>query len=85
MKLRPLATVFLFSPPTAANCSRRHRRTLSPTAKTLSPTTKNQPQRAGLLYLRLSITRLTALFLPQARLSLSPRALNLFIQTPSSR
>ncbi len=37
MKLRPLAIVlFLFSPVTAANCSRRHRRTLSATTKKTS-------------------------------------------------
>ncbi|CAN5567433.1 hypothetical protein BH20ACI3_BH20ACI3_43120 [soil metagenome] len=78
MKLRPLAIVlFLFSPVTAANCSRRHRRTLS-------ATTKKPASMAGFLYLRLSLTRLTALLLPPAPLPPTPRSIQLTIQTPSS-
>jgi len=78
MKLRlPAIVVFLLSPATAASCSRRHRRTLSATAKKPASV-------AGFLYLRLSMTRLTALFLPAARASHTPRSLQLTIQTPSS-
>lgn len=82
MKLRLLAiVVFLFSPAIAANCSRRHRRTLSATAK-------KPASGAGFLYLRLSMmlsmTHLLALFLPAAPLSRSPRSFQLTIQTPSS-
>jgi len=39
---------------------------------------------AGSFYLRLSLTRLTALFLPAASLCRSPRSLQLITQTPSS-
>ncbi len=78
MKLYPLAiVVFLLSPATAASCSRRHCRTLSATAKKPASV-------AGFLYLRLSMTRLTALFLPAAPLSRTPRSLQLTIQTPSN-
>jgi hypothetical protein len=84
MKLRLLAIVVsLLSPATAANCSRRLRRTLSANCPTLSATTKKPASMAGFLYLRLSMTRLTALFLPAAPLSRTPRSLQLTIQTPS--
>ncbi len=77
----PPIVVFLLSPATAANNSRRHRRTLSATAKKPASV-------AGFRYLilsmMLSMTRLTALFLPAAPLSRSPRSLKLIIQTPSS-
>jgi hypothetical protein len=74
MKLYPLAiVVFLLSPATAANCSRRHRRTLSQItktlsalAKTLSPFTKKPASLAGFLYLILRNIRRTAPFLPAA-------------------
>jgi hypothetical protein len=78
MKLRlPAMVIFLLSPVSAAICSRRHRRTLSATAKKPASV-------AGFLYLRLCITRLTTLFLSAAPLSLSPHSLKLIIQTPSS-
>jgi hypothetical protein len=80
----PPIVVFLLSPATAANNSRRHHRTLS-------ASTKKPASLAGFLYLRLSMTRLTALFLrassrtlPAARASYSPRSLHSTIQTPSS-
>ena len=78
MKLRQPFVVVTIVPATAANNSRRHRRTLSATAKKPAAT-------AGFLYLSLSMTRLATLLLPTARLSLSSRALKLIIQTPSSR
>lgn len=77
MKLTRPAFVVVTIVPTAANNSRRHRRTLSATAKKPASV-------AGFLYLRLSITRLSAPFLPATRLSLRPRARNLIIQTPSN-
>jgi hypothetical protein len=59
MKLHLLAIVTsLLSPAIAAICSRRHRRTLSATAKKPASV-------AGFLYLSLSITRLITLFLPR--------------------
>jgi hypothetical protein len=79
MKLRqPAFLVVTIVPATAANNSRRHRRTLSATAKKPASV-------AGFLYLSLSMTRLATLLLPTARLSHSSRALKLIIQTPSSR
>jgi len=78
MKLPPLAiVVLLLSPAIAAHCSRRQRRTLS-------ATTKKPASLAGFLFLRLSITRLTALFLLPARASHTPCSLQLFMQTPNS-
>jgi hypothetical protein len=85
MKLRLLAmVVLLFSPATAAHCARRHCRTLSANCPTLSATTKKPASLAGFLYLTLTLTRLTALFLPAARASHTPRSLLLIMQTPSS-
>jgi len=82
MKLPSLPIVlFLFSPATAAHSSRRHRRTLSATAK-------KPASLAGFLYLRLSKmlskTPLAGSFPPAAPLSRSPRSLHLIIQTPNS-
>ncbi len=93
MKLpRFTMVVVMIVPATAANCSRRHGRTLSRITKTrsaitksLSASTKKPASVAGFLYLRLSITRLSAPFLPATRLSLHPRARKLIIQTPCSR
>jgi hypothetical protein len=91
MKLHPLTlAVLLFSPAIAALC--RLGRTLSRITKTpsaitksLSASTKKPASLAGFLFLRLSLTPLTALFLPLARVSHTPRSLKLTIQTPSSR
>ncbi len=82
MKLPRFTMVVLtIVPATAANCSRPHGRTLSATAKKPASV-------AGCLYPMLSKilskTSPTALFLPQARLSLRPRPRKLIIQTPSS-
>jgi hypothetical protein len=79
MKLTlPAFVVVTIVPATAANNSRRHRRTLSATAKKPASV-------AGFLYLTINIPRLTPLFLPPAPLSRSPRSLHFTIQTPSSR
>jgi hypothetical protein len=91
MKLRlPAIVPLLFSPATAAHCRlgrtlSRITKTRSAITKSLSARTKNPASVAGFLYLRLSITRLSAPFLPATRLSLRPRARNLIIQTPSNR
>ena len=60
MKLQPLAlVVFLISPPSAANFSRRHCRTLSAAAK-------KPASRAGFLFLKLNLTLRFAPFLSLA-------------------
>jgi hypothetical protein len=69
--------VFLLSPTTAANCFRRHCRTLSPTAKKPASV-------AGFLFLRLIFSRLPPLFLLLAAPSYPSYLLNLITQTPSS-
>ena len=51
----PAMVLFLFSPASAANSSRRHRRTLSATAK-------KPASLAGFLFLKLNLSRLAALF-----------------------
>jgi hypothetical protein len=69
MKLHLLAMVlFLLFPTTAAYCSRRHRRTLSASAKKTASV-------AGCLSLRLNISRLAALFFLPPRFN--PRFLSL--------
>jgi len=83
MKLRlPLFLLFPLSPATAANCSRRHRRTLS--AITKKP--------ASLGWLPLPYAHQNAQhdfhagsFSSRGPLSRSPRSLQLTIQTPSGR
>lgn len=78
MKLQLLAIVFLFlSPATAANSSRRQRRTLSATAK-------KPASMAGFLSLRLDFARLLAHSLPNRKASRLSRFLQLITQTPSS-
>lgn len=62
MKLQPLTIVlFLISPTTAANCSRRH-------CRTLSTTQKKPASLAGFLFLTLYIIRLIAHLPPAAQL-----------------
>jgi hypothetical protein len=78
MKLPPLTIIVsLLCPPTAANHSRRHCRTLSVSAKKPASV-------AGFLYLRLSISRLTAPLLHAAPASHPHPSLKLITQTPSS-
>ena len=62
MKLQQLAiVVFLISPTSAANCSRRHCRTLSATAK-------KPASLAGFLFLKFNLTLPFALFPPWPQL-----------------
>ncbi len=78
MKLPLLAmAVFLLSPTTAANCFRRHCRTLS-----ASP--KKPASLAGFLFLKLNLCRLPSLSLPLATPSHPPHISSLITQTPSS-
>jgi len=78
MKLRLLMmVVFLLFLVTAANCSPRH-------CRTLSATTKKPASLAGFLYLGLTFSRRTALFLPATSLSCRRRSFQSTIQTPSS-
>ena len=78
MKLQPLAlVVFLMSPPSAANFSRRHCRTLSAAAK-------KPASRAGFLFLKLNLCRLPSLFLTLAAPSHPSHISSLITQTPSS-
>ncbi len=78
MKLQPPAIVVSFmSPPSAANCSRRHCRTLSATAK-------KPASLAGCLSLKLNLTLRFAPFLSLAPPSLQSHLLNLITQTPNS-
>ncbi len=82
MKLPPLTTpVFLFSPATAVNSSRRHgnalsriTKTLSATTKLWSPTTKKPAPLAGYHYPTLCRSRRPA----------AAPALHSIIQTPTS-
>jgi hypothetical protein len=77
MKL-PLAIVFLLlSPPTAANSSRRYRRTLSATAKKPASV-------AAFLSLRLDFAHLLTHSLPDRLVSPTSPLLKLITQTPSS-
>jgi hypothetical protein len=75
--LLPPFVVFLSAPTAAANSSRRHRRTLSASAK-------KPAALAGFLYLILSIAHHNGSFPSRNPLSRSPRSLHLLIQTPSS-
>jgi hypothetical protein len=78
MKLQPLAlVVFPYLPPSAANCSRRHSRTLSAAAK-------KPASLAGFIFLRLNLSRLPPLFLALAAPSLPFLLLKFITQTPSS-
>lgn len=78
MKLQLLTTaVFIWSPSSAANCSRRLCRTLSASAK-------KPASLAGFLYLILYLTLRFALFLSLAPPSPQPHLLYLIIQTPNS-
>ena len=78
MKLQLLAIVFLFlSPATAANSSRRQRRTLSATAK-------KPASMAGFFSLRFDSARIIAHSFPCRRVSRASRFLNLITQTPNS-
>lgn len=77
MKLQLLAVVSLLCPPSAANYSRRH-------SRTLSATVKKPASLAGFLSRRLYMTRLIAHFLPCCRASSTSRSLKLITQTPNS-
>jgi hypothetical protein len=78
MKL-PLPSLlrFLFSPPSAANSSRRHPRTLSPTTKTPAPL-------AGFLYLATQLLSPHPSFSPCNLTFLPAPLIHSTIQTPSS-
>lgn len=81
MKLQPLAmVVFLMSPLSAANCSRRHAELCLRSQKKPVPIIIG----AGCLCLKLNFTLPFALFLSLAPPSLQPHPFNLITQTPSS-
>jgi len=77
MKLRQPFVVVTIVPATAANNSRRHRRTLSATAKKPASV-------AGFLFLKLNFAFRSTLFLPLATPSHQSHLLKLITQTPSS-